>query len=81
MSDDTVAEADCVLCRDLDPTQRSAMRADLIVIPLREPVCDHCMEHELRRTGGRASRREKRRSREGTAERSVDVQHGPLRVS
>jgi hypothetical protein len=39
-------EADCVLCRDLDPAQRSAMRADLIVIPLREieHICDGCME-------------------------------------
>lgn len=37
-----VTEADCVLCRDLDPGQRLAMRSDLIVIPLREPVCDWC---------------------------------------
>jgi hypothetical protein len=44
MRDETVAEADCVLCRDLDPAQRAAMRADLIVIPLREPVCDQCLE-------------------------------------
>jgi hypothetical protein len=46
MSDETVAEADCILCRDLDPSQRSAMRADLIVIPLRdiEHICDDCME-------------------------------------
>jgi hypothetical protein len=44
MSDDTIAEADCVLCRDLDPAQRVAMRADLIVIPLREPLCDQCVE-------------------------------------
>jgi hypothetical protein len=46
MPDETehVTEADCVLCRDLDPAQRAAMRADLIVIPLREPVCDGCVE-------------------------------------
>jgi hypothetical protein len=46
MPDETehVTEADCTLCRDLDPPKRSAMRADLIVIPLREPVCDGCME-------------------------------------
>jgi hypothetical protein len=46
MPDDTTAEADCALCRDLDPAQRSAMRADLIVIPLRdiEHICDGCME-------------------------------------
>jgi hypothetical protein len=37
-----VAEADCVICRDLDPAQRSTMRADLLLIPLREPVCDSC---------------------------------------
>ena len=44
MSDDPITEAECVLCRHLDPTQRLAMRADLIVIPLREPVCDQCIE-------------------------------------
>jgi hypothetical protein len=44
MSDETIAEADCVLCSDLDPTQRAAMRAKLIVIPLRDPVCDQCVE-------------------------------------
>jgi hypothetical protein len=44
MSDDTIAEADCALCRDLSPAQRSAMRAQLIVIPLRDPVCDQCVE-------------------------------------
>jgi hypothetical protein len=40
MSDDSIAEADCALCRHLNPAQRSAMRAQLIVIPLRDPVCD-----------------------------------------
>jgi hypothetical protein len=46
MPDETehVTEADCTLCRDLDPAQRSAMRAQLIEISLREPVCDGCME-------------------------------------
>jgi hypothetical protein len=44
MSDETIAEADCVLCRHLNPAQRAAMRADLLVIPLRDPVCDQCME-------------------------------------
>jgi hypothetical protein len=44
MSDDSIAEADCALCRHLDPAQRSAMRAQLIVIPLRDPVCDGCVE-------------------------------------
>jgi hypothetical protein len=48
MPDNTehVTEANCVLCRDLDLTQRSAMRADLIVISLREieHICDGCME-------------------------------------
>ena len=46
MPDETehVTGPDCTVCRDLDPAQRSAMRADLIVIPLREPVCDGCME-------------------------------------
>ena len=39
-----VTEADCVLCHDLNADQRIVMRADLIVIPLREPVCDGCME-------------------------------------
>jgi hypothetical protein len=42
MPDETIAEANCALCRDLDPAQRAAMRSDLIVIPLREPVCDQC---------------------------------------
>jgi hypothetical protein len=28
------------MCRDLDPGQRLALRADLIMIPLREPLCD-----------------------------------------
>jgi hypothetical protein len=27
MSDETIAEADCALCRHLNPAQRSAMRA------------------------------------------------------
>jgi hypothetical protein len=44
MSDETIAETDCALCRHLNPAQRSAMRAQLIVIPLREPVCDGCVE-------------------------------------
>jgi hypothetical protein len=46
MSDESVPEANCVLCRDLDPAQRAAMRADLIKIPLRdiEHICDGCME-------------------------------------
>jgi hypothetical protein len=46
MSDDTIAETNCALCHDLDPVHRSAMRADLIVIPLRdiEHICDPCME-------------------------------------
>jgi hypothetical protein len=43
MPDETehVTEGDCVLCRDLNPAQRSAMRTDLIEVPLRESVCDH----------------------------------------
>jgi hypothetical protein len=44
MSDDPIPEPNCTLCRDLNPTQRSAMRAQLIVIPLRDPVCDGCVE-------------------------------------
>jgi hypothetical protein len=44
MSDETIAEADCVLYRHLNPAQRAAMRADLLVIPLRDPVCDQCVE-------------------------------------
>jgi hypothetical protein len=44
MSDEMIAEADCALCRHLNPTQRAAMRADLLVMPLRDPVCDHCVE-------------------------------------
>jgi hypothetical protein len=28
----------------LNPNQRLAMRADLLVIPLRDPVCDGCVE-------------------------------------
>jgi hypothetical protein len=46
MPDETehVTEPNCTLCRDLNPAQRSAMRAQLIVIPLRDPVCDGCVE-------------------------------------
>lgn len=44
MSDKASGEADCVLCCNLDPDQRAAMRAELIEIPIREPVCDQCME-------------------------------------
>jgi hypothetical protein len=46
MLDRIVAETDCTLCRDLDPTQRAAMRSDLIVIPLGDTdhICDPCME-------------------------------------
>jgi hypothetical protein len=46
MSDETqpVSEADCVPCRDLDPGQRAATRADLLEIPLHEPVCGRCVE-------------------------------------
>jgi hypothetical protein len=32
MSDETIAETDCILCRHFNPTQRLAMRAKLIVI-------------------------------------------------
>jgi hypothetical protein len=41
---EAVSEADCVLCRHLDPWQRVTMRADLLEIPIREAVCDQCME-------------------------------------
>jgi hypothetical protein len=44
MSDETIAEAGCALCGHLDPIQRLTMRADLLVTPLRDPVCDHCVE-------------------------------------
>jgi hypothetical protein len=46
MSDETehVTEVECTLCRDLNPAQRAAMRAQLIVIPFRDPVCDGCVE-------------------------------------
>jgi hypothetical protein len=37
-------EGECVLCSGLSRDQRQAMRADLLVIPLREPVCDQCVE-------------------------------------
>jgi hypothetical protein len=42
MSNETevVSEADCVLCRHLDPGERTAMRADLLEIPLGEPICE-----------------------------------------
>jgi hypothetical protein len=68
-----VTEADCVLCRYLTADQRLTMRADLIEIPLREPVCDQCMdafaanlfasfptteEERMRRRLERAARRE-----------------------
>jgi hypothetical protein len=44
-TDVTVPEADCVLCRDLGPTQRAAMRADLLEIPLRDidNICEPCL--------------------------------------
>lgn len=46
MPDETehVTETNCALCNALGPAQRRAMRADLIEIPLRKPVCDGCME-------------------------------------
>ena len=46
MPDETehVTEPDCALCHSLNPAQRTAMRAQLVVIPLREPVCDGCVE-------------------------------------
>jgi hypothetical protein len=44
MSNETGGEADCVLCRDLDASQRVAMRVKLIAVPLREHVCDQCMD-------------------------------------
>jgi hypothetical protein len=44
MPDDPIPESDCTLCRHLNPAQRAAMRAQLIVIPLRDPVCDACVE-------------------------------------
>jgi hypothetical protein len=47
MSDETapVSEADCVLCRDLDPEQRRVMRADLLEIQLRDVdhICEQCL--------------------------------------
>jgi hypothetical protein len=46
MTDETelVTEADCVLCRDLDPVQRVAMRTDLLEIPLPaiDNICEGC---------------------------------------
>ncbi len=41
-----VPEADCVLCRDLDPVKRMALRADLLVIPLGDIdyICEPCTE-------------------------------------
>ena len=45
MSDETIAEADCVLCRDLDLAQRAAMRSDLLEIPLLDidHICEACL--------------------------------------
>jgi hypothetical protein len=45
MSEDSVAEADWILCRDLDPDRRAAMRADLLEIPLRaiDSICEQCL--------------------------------------
>jgi hypothetical protein len=45
MSDETIAEADCTLCRDLDPVQRFTMRADLLELPLRaiDRICELCL--------------------------------------
>jgi hypothetical protein len=48
MSDEIepVSEANCVLCLNLDPAQRTAMRADLLEIPLRDidHICEQCLE-------------------------------------
>jgi hypothetical protein len=46
MLDSPNPEANCALCRDLDPAERAAMRANLIVIPLHEidHICEPCME-------------------------------------
>jgi hypothetical protein len=38
-----VSEANCVLCRDLEPDERITMRADLLEVPLCEPVCEKCL--------------------------------------
>jgi hypothetical protein len=40
-----VTETDCVLCRDLDPVQRAAMRADLLEIQLSaiDNICEPCL--------------------------------------
>jgi hypothetical protein len=43
MSGENVSEADYALCGDLDPGERTAMRADLLKIPLCGSVCDHCL--------------------------------------
>jgi hypothetical protein len=46
MADETgaVSEADCMVCRDLDPGKRPAMRSDLLEIPPRGAVCDQCLQ-------------------------------------
>jgi hypothetical protein len=43
MSDDFVAEEECVLCSHMWPSEREAFRANLDGVPLKEPVCDRCM--------------------------------------
>ena len=47
MSEETahVTEADCILCRDLNPDKRRAMRTDLLELQLRDidSICEGCL--------------------------------------
>jgi len=51
-------ETDCVLCRDLDPTERQKMRANLTLwnlvdkIMLSEPICEQCFGAWVDAQGG-----------------------------
>jgi hypothetical protein len=71
---EAVSGADCVLCRQLGPSQRAAMRADLLQIPLNEPVCDHCTEAFCANLFARIPKTEeerlRRRAEIGASERS-----------
>lgn len=81
-----VSEAECSVCRDLDPDERLAMRADLIQIPLREPICERCMEAfwtnlcaGLPKTEEERLQRQAERAARGMSE-NVPIQRG-VRVS
>jgi hypothetical protein len=46
-----VSEAECNVCGALTAEERAALRTDLLVIPIREPICEHCLMAWARNVG------------------------------